>query len=97
MSYVRGTDNIVQVFDTKSESVVKQRKYDDLAEIRGLHSVSGNKGLLHAIVDKQGHVFADDLMSKQKKEKAFAVKGEHVYRTYLQQHSLAVLSKGHPI
>ncbi len=29
-SYVRGKDNIVQVFDTLSETVVKQRQYDDL-------------------------------------------------------------------
>jgi hypothetical protein len=84
MSYVRGTDNIVQVFDTKSESVIKQRKYENLSEIRGLHSVQG-KGLMHIAVDKKGLMLKDDLLTKQQKEKPVQLKGDNVFKSYLQQ------------
>ena len=45
ISYVRGEENIVQVFDTQAEKVIHSRKYTSEPEsspIRGLHSLPSN-------------------------------------------------------
>ena len=81
MSYCRGEDNIVQVFDTKAETVLKQRQYKDLASIKGLHSLPN--GLSHAIVDKNANLLVDDLLAKQVNKKTLKLKGEKVHKTYL--------------
>lgn len=36
VSYVRGKSNIVQVFDTRTENVFKEKQYKSLAPIKGL-------------------------------------------------------------
>lgn len=67
MSYLRGENNVVQVFSTHDETVIKQRHYRDLDEIRGLHALlsQGTKTALpHVLIDKRGNVLVDDLLSK---------------------------------
>lgn len=66
MSFLRGENNVVQVFSSHDETVIKQRHYKDLGEIRGLHSLTQgtSKALPHAIIDKAGQVYVDDLLSK---------------------------------
>jgi hypothetical protein len=92
-SYVRGKDNIVQVFDTLSETVVKQRQYDDLKHpIKGLHSIAG-ENYQHIMVDKEANCLVDDLKKKSDPTK-FKAKGDHVHKTYFSQGELAVCSKG---
>lgn len=72
------------MFDAAAETVLKQREYSDMAEIKGLHSISAQKGkgLPHVIIDEKANMLVDDLMSKQTTQKPIKMKGEKVHKTY---------------
>lgn len=40
MSFLRGENNVVQVFSSHDETVIKQRHYKEMEEIRGLHALN---------------------------------------------------------
>jgi len=60
ISYVRGKSNIVQVFDTLTDKVWAQKKYAQLAQIKGLASIGIDLfQVRHVVVDEQGRMMVD--------------------------------------
>ena len=71
----------MQVFDTASETVLKQRQYTELVHpIKGLHSIS-SENYTHVMVDKESNCLVDDL-KKKTNPTSFKAKGDHVHKTY---------------
>lgn len=99
ISYLRGEDNIVQVFDTKNEQLIKQRNYktSDAAleePIVGLHSfVKDHKKLVHVMTTSDAKILVDDLYSSKCLVKPIKAKGQHVHKTAINGEQLAILSK----
>lgn len=58
---MRGKSNIVQVYDTQTETVFSQKRYDTLAPIKGLGTL-GTKNvfdLRHVLIDEKGKMLID--------------------------------------
>ena len=89
VSYIRGKSNILQVFDTKNDSVVSSIDYSDVLtdQIRGLVPYGDElDNLKHLLVDLKGNVvlqdIGEDMKAKTRKsggEIFFKALGEHVH------------------
>lgn len=71
---------MVQIFDTLTENVFAQRKYDKLAHIKGLGSIGTNIfNVRHVIVDEAGKLLVDNV-SQQVSKKDKEVKPIHEWQ-----------------
>lgn len=70
ISYVRGKSNVVQVFDTMTESIWSQKKYSMGGQIKGLATLGKDIfDLRHIIIDEKGKLIVDKIAQQNKQSK----------------------------
>lgn len=68
ISLVRGKSNIVQVYDTQTENVFAQKRYESLAPIKGLGTLGKDVfDLRHVLIDEKGKMLIDKSQESKKK------------------------------